>query len=238
VKITTTPLAPPCTAKTKRPEAYGGIIEAYHTVTPPTIDADLSDWDSPLVYNVPYTVWGETDNSARFTMKWDQDHLYLAVKVEDDNFYQSTDGLSELYKGDSVEILLDKDLYGDYCSTIMTADDYQLGISPGDLIPSLGPTVWMWYPLDRKGAKIVTIASVATGPPTDVLGYIIEVAIPWSAFGGAPDGSEYYGFAFSVSDNDSPGQQQEGMLSTDPKRTIFSNPMLWGNLQIELQTGP
>jgi hypothetical protein len=238
VQITTTPLAPPCTPQTKRPEAYGGIIEAYYAATPPTIDGDLSDWDSPLINSVPYTVYKTSDNSARFTIKWDHDNMYIAVKVEDDNFYQSTSGGEDMYKGDSVEILLDKELKEDSCSTVMTGDDYQLGISPGDLIGTQGPSVWMWYPLDKKGYKIVSIVSVATGPPTDVLGYIIEVAIPWGAFDGAPDGSEYYGFAFSVSDNDNPGTQQEGMLSTDPKRTIFSNPMLWGTLQIEIQSGP
>ncbi|MBN2084491.1 MAG: hypothetical protein JW748_04645 [Anaerolineales bacterium] len=237
VKITTAVLAPACAAQTKRPESYGGIIEAYYTSTPPTIDAVLTDWDSPLIDDVPYDVWGDTDNDARFTLKWDHDNLYLAVKVVDDNFYQSTSGGEDLFKGDSVEILLDKDLKGDYCSTVMSSDDYQVGISPGDLIGTQGPSVWMWYPLDKKGYKIVAIASVMTIAP-DTNGYIIEAAIPWSTFGGAPAGSEYYGFALSVSDNDESGQQQQGMISTAPKRTIFSNPMLWGTLQIEIQTGP
>jgi hypothetical protein len=237
VKITTAvlaPAAPACAAQTKRPETNGGVIEAYYTTTPPTIDAVLAEWDSPLINDVPYDVWGDTDNDARFTLKWDFDNLYLAIEVEDDNLFQSTTDGSVMYKGDSVEILLDKDLKGDYCSTSLSADDYQLGISPGDLPTPSSPTAWLWYPLSIKGTKIITIVSAVTASP----GYIIEAAIPWSVFQGGPAGSEYYGFALSVSDNDHSGQQQDGMISTAPKRTIFSNPMLWGTLQIEIQTGP
>jgi hypothetical protein len=242
VKITTEVLAPPCTPQNKRPEAYGGIIEAYYTVTPPTIDGDLSDWDDPLINNVPYTVFGHTDNTARFTLKWDANNLYLAVKVADDNLFNNinTSDASQMYKGDSVEILLDRDLKGDSCSTVMDEDDYQLGISPGSLPTpgGFGPFAYLWYPTNLKGIKIATIVSALTVTP-DPIGYIIEAAIPWGAFGGgAPDGSEYYGFAFSVSDDDHGVAQQDGMISTDPKRTIYSNPMLWGNLEIEIQTGP
>jgi hypothetical protein len=241
VKITTAPLAPPCTADDRRPESYGGIVEAYFTSPAPTIDAVLTDWDDPLIDDVPYTVFGESDNTARFTLKWDFDNLYLAIKVADDNLYNSVDQTMrpELYKGDSVEILLDKDLQGDYCSAYMSGDDYQLGISPGSL-PSPGGWAlysYLWYPLDLKGEKVVTIASALTVAP-DPIGYIIEAAIPWSVFEGAPAGSEMYGFALSVSDNDHAGENQDGMISTSKKRTTHSNPMLWGNLQIELQTGP
>ena len=242
VKITTTPLAPPCTADDRRPESYGGIIEAYYTNPPPTIDGDVTaDWDDPLIDDVPYTVFGETDNTARFTLKWDFNNLYLAIKVFDDNLYNSVDHsmTSQLYKADSVEILLDKDLQGDYCSSYMSGDDYQLGISPGSL-PSPGGWAlfaYLWYPLDLKGEKVVTIASALTVAP-DPIGYIIEAEIPWSVFEGAPAGSEMYGFALSVSDNDHSGENQDGMISTSSERTTHSNPMLWGNLQIELQTGP
>ena len=163
------------------------------------------------------------------------------MKVADANLFNSDAGSdpAQMYKGDGVEILLDKDLRGDYCSTSMSSDDYQLGISPGSLPTpgGFGPFAYLWYPTAVKGIKIATIASALTVGP-DPTGYIIEAAIPWSAFGGAPDGSEYYGFVFSVSDNDHSGQHQDGMISTDPKRTIFSNPMLWGTLQIEIQTGP
>jgi hypothetical protein len=239
VKITTEPLAPPCTAQNRRPEAQGGTIEAYWTVTPPTIDADLSDWDNPLIYTVPYTVYGDVDNSARFTLKWDHDNLYLAVKVADDNLNNSVSDLdpSHMYKGDSVEILLDKDVKGDYCSTAMNDDDYQLGISPGSFpVGSFGPFTYMWYPTTVKGIKIANVVSALTVLP-DPVGYIIEASIPWSVFGGAPAGSEYYGFAFSISDDDHGAAQQDGMISTDKQR-VYNNPMSWGTLEIEIQTGP
>ncbi len=241
VKITTAVLAPPCTPANKRPDANGALIEAFFTVTPPTIDGVLTDWDQPLIDPVPYTVFGHTDNSARFTLKWDHNNLYLAVKVADDNLFNniSDSNASQMYKGDSVEILLDKRLKEDFCSTALDDDDYQLGVSPGSL-PTPGgfsPYAYLWYPLDLKGIKITTIVSALTVAP-DPIGYIIEAALPWSIFEGAPDGSEMYGFVFSVSDDDHSVAQQDGMISTDKKRTTFSNPMLWGNLQIEIKTGP
>jgi hypothetical protein len=241
VKITTAVLAPACAARTKRPDANGAFIEAYWSPTPPTIDGDLSDWDEPLIDTVPYVVFGSSDNTARFTLKWDHDNLYLAVKVADDNLFNSVDGAtpSLIYKGDSVEILLDTDLEGDYCNTTMDDDDYQLGISPGSLPTpgGFGPFAYLWYPLDLKGVKITNIASALTVAP-DPIGYIIEAALPWAIFQGAPDGSEVFGFVFSVSDDDHNAQQQDGLISTDKNRTTFSNPTLWGNLQIEIQTGP
>jgi hypothetical protein len=241
VKITTAALAPACNPQTKRPDANGGVMEAFWTSTAPTIDGALTEWDNPLIDDVSYTVFGHTDNDARFTLKWDHSNLYLAVKVADDNLYNavSDSDASQMYKGDSVEILLDRNLKSDYCDTWMDADDYQLGISPGSLPTpgGFGPYAYLWYPTDIKGIKIATIVSALTVGP-DPIGYIIEAAIPWSAIGGVPDGSEYYGFAFSISDDDHNAQQQDGMISTAPKRTIFSNPMLWGTLQIEIQTGP
>jgi hypothetical protein len=241
VKITTAVLAPACTAKAKRPDANGAFLEAFWTDTPPTIDGALTDWDDPLIDDVPYTVFGTSDNHARFTLKWDHNNLYLAVKVEDDNLYNAvTDSNApNMYKGDSVEMLFDTDLTGDYCDTVMDEDDYQLGISPGSLPTpgGFGTFAYLWYPLDLKGIKIATIASALTVGP-DPIGYIIEAAIPWSVFRGAPDGSEVFGFVFSVTDTDHNAQQQDGMISTDKNRKTFANPMLWGNLQIEIQTGP
>jgi hypothetical protein len=67
----------------------------------------------------------------------------------------------------------------------------------------------------------------------------MESRIPWNIFGITPSGSEYYGFAFSVSNDDHADKvQQDSMISTDPKRAYPSNPTLWGTLEVEVKTGP
>jgi hypothetical protein len=243
VYITTVVLPPPCNAKTERPEANGPLIEAYYAALAPTvvIDGVFSEWDLPLIYGIDKEVYGDTENTARFSLKWDATYLYLAIMVADDNFVQETSGGANLYKGDSVEILIDTNVKGDYCDTSMSGDDYQLGISPGYLQnpPDQIPTAYLWWPDSIKGSKVVDIAAAFTVAP-DPPGWQLEARIPWNMFGNPPHiGGEYYGFAISVSDNDTTSTaQQEGMISTGPKRTTWSNPTLWGNLQIELKPGP
>jgi len=114
----------------------------------------------------------------------------------------------------------------------MSSDDYQFGISPGSGATS--PASYLWYPLAKAGSKVVTAsASPMLG------GWEMIARIPWNIFGITPSGGEYYGFAFSVSDDNNPSlNEQDGMISTAPKRLYPSNPTLWGTLEIEVKTGP
>jgi hypothetical protein len=228
-----------CTPSDRRPDENGAFVAAYYAAAPPKIDGVLSDWGNSLGNSVPYTVFGTTENTARFALSWDDNYLYLAVKVADNKFVQETSGGANLYKGDSVEILLDSDLKGDYCSADMNGDDYQLGISPGYLQdPALGGrAAYLWYPAAIKGARSVSIGAAFTTAP-DPAGWILEARIPWSVFGTSPTGGDTYGFVFSVSDNDHPATaQQDGLISTALKRSIPLNPTEWGTVQINLQAG-
>ena len=65
----------------------------------------------------------------------------------------------DLYKGDDIEIWFDTDLAGDFASREGNADDFQLGLSPGDF-EGLAPEAYFWNP-DRKPERIrlVTVAA-------------------------------------------------------------------------------
>jgi hypothetical protein len=226
--------SPGCAPQDRRPDQNGLPIPAVNTVTPPVLDGNLTEWENPLPYAITAVVSGDTDNSARFGLRWDSSYLYIAVKVADNTYVQETSGGANLYKGDSLEILLDANLQGDYCDSLMSPDDYQLGISPGYLQdPSLQPpAAYLWYPVGRKGPQTITIAALLTRSP-DPNGWIVELKIPWVLFGISPRGGETYGFALSVSDNDTFGTvAQRGMISTSPRRTSPTNPALWGTLRI------
>jgi Ig-like domain from next to BRCA1 gene/Carbohydrate family 9 binding domain-like len=235
VQITTVPLAPACAAQNRRPDANGGLVETYNTNGIPVVinTANIAtDWTNPLIYTVTNKVFGSTDVTARFTMKWDSEYLYVAAIVTDATFQQDTGGGANMYKGDSLEILLDTNLKGDYCDTGMSSDDYQLGISPGSGASS--PNAWLWYPLAKTGEKVILASAGLTGT-----GWQIIARVPWNIFGITPAGGEFYGFAFSVADDHHPGQNiMDGMVSTDPKRTNPFNPTLWGTMEIEIKTGP
>jgi hypothetical protein len=225
---------PGCTPKDRRPEENGMLMEVVFTDYPPVLGANIDTWANPLPFSVLNKVSGTTENTAKFGMRWDYSYLYLAVRVADNTFVQETSGGANLYLGDSLEILMDTDLQGDYCNTTMNVDDYQLGISPGFLPdPSLqSPSAYLWYPAVMKGAVEFKTFAILTSSP-DPAGWILEVKIPWNIFGASPADGKSYGFTFSVSDNDHPATtRQDGMISTSPGRTVPTNPTKWGTMQL------
>jgi hypothetical protein len=245
-----TTAVPVCNAKTQRPDANGGMVEVYSAAAAPTINSDLTDWDDPLVDSIDHHVFiksglSEGSDSATYTLKWDANFLYVAVHVVDNMFVQVTSGSgAEMYKGDSVEILLDTDLQGDYCDTSLNGDDYQLGLNPGDgthAWAASGPGMFLWFPTARTGIiSTTTTGSSAIASTTVAGGWIIEARISWGVFDLPAQTivGRKFGFAISVSDNDVENTQvQERMLSNDKNR-VLSNPTTWGTLELEGRTGP
>src|ERR1051326_5292531 len=119
------PTIPPSTIVLSTPSpAIGGLtrpngvpVHASPRATPPTIDGDLGDWSEfPYLINQPVYKpenWsGVNDQSATFALAWDGNALYLGVQVVDDVHVQTQHG-ENLFKGDSLEMLLDANLSGD-----------------------------------------------------------------------------------------------------------------------------
>jgi hypothetical protein len=207
----------------------GSPIEADRLATAPTVDGDLADWTRATgeIESVVFGTsnWsGDSDVSATYYIGWTPTTLYLGIEVVDDTLVQVSSG-SQMFKGDIVEIQLDRDLEGDYFSNSLTGDDFQIGLSPGNF-GSIGPEAWRWYPIGQSG--LLTSATVEASTSTD--GYVLEAAIPWSIFGLAPGTGDRYGFTLSVSDNDLSGAPvQQSMISTVSTRTL-TNPTTWGTL--------
>ncbi|MFZ6029352.1 MAG: sugar-binding protein [Chloroflexota bacterium] len=204
-------------------------VSAAYLVEPPLIDGDLYEWSSAkfLVASPVFGIenWrGIEDLSGHAMFGWDEDYLYVAVHVVDDVFVQNA-AQAHLYKGDSVEILMDTRLEWDFYDNTLNEDEYQLGISPGSPSPGLNVEAYQWLPLDREGPrKEVTIASL----PYEG-GYDMEVVIPWSVFGIYPQPWQHYGFAISLSDNDKPNTSiQQSMVSNTPERR-YAKPITWGD---------
>lgn len=211
----------------------GSPVTAAFLTTAVTIDGDLSDWTT-----TPYTAnetaplagdnWtGTNDLSATFHIAWDANYLYVAVQRTDDTFVQISWG-RYMYRGDDVEIQLDTDLAGDYYTTSMSHDDYQIGLSPGNF-GSLSPEVYRWFP--RSLESWLTTADVAAQKSNG--GYNLEGRIPWSAFNVTPTGGSHYGFALSLSDNDLVGSSiwQSMVSNVNTRRTV--DPTTWGTLILQ-----
>jgi len=203
-----------------------GKYEASYMPSGPTMDGNLSDWNTTL-YSIPYVVYGiykwsgNFDLYGTFQVGWNGNYLYLAVKAEDERYVQLANSW-EIYKGDSLEIFLDANLCGDFSDKEMSSDDYQIGISPGYIDLNGIKDAYKWFPRPPESLyNVVTYAS-----RDDYFTYY-ETQIPWSVFGiSNPGAGNILGFVLSISDNDDPEQNvQESMVSTAAHRAF--NPMTW-----------
>jgi hypothetical protein len=228
-------LAPPTSLPTvgglKRPN--GASIHASRRTTPPTIDGDLGDWSEfPYLINQPVYKpenWtGLNDQSATFALAWDGTSFYVGAQVVDDVHVQTQHG-ETLFRGDSLEMLLDTNLSGDYDSAKLSSDDFQLGLSPGSFAGD-EPEAYLWFPTAKKGrpAGVVVAARHSGGE-----GYLIEASIPWSLFSITPAAGNTYGFVLSSSDNDAMEMaEQQSMISVILQRRL-TNPTTWGTLVLD-----
>jgi hypothetical protein len=213
----------------KRPK-FGMV--AYYLKDSPQIDGELDDWDMDR-YQITAVVYGkdeydgEQDISGRAMIGWDEDNLYLGVRVIDDIYVQDA-AREEIFKGDSLDILIDTNVSADYYSQRLSTDDYQLGLSPGSANPGDETEAYLWFPTNLEGREEdVKIASRAKED-----GYIVEAAIPWDVFNTKSYEGAHFGFALSISDNDNPKKNvQQTMISFVPIRTL-TDPMTWGDLYL------
>jgi hypothetical protein len=230
VPPTATPIPPTATIPFSR---AAPIAKAFFMPTPPVIDGDWNDLPKASEEPARFVVFGKAnwkgneDLSASFRVGWDNNYLYLGVKVNDDLYVQESSG-KNLYKGDSIEILLDANVRGDYYVQALSADDYQLGISPGNPTPGKNMEAYLWYPASQAGTRTDIKMAAISSPGT----YRVEIAIPWKMFGITPSTGTHFGFAVSASDNDTPGKPgQKAMVSSTPKR-ILTDPTTWGDLTL------
>jgi hypothetical protein len=228
----TAPPAPTSTGEIVR--ANGVMIHASRRSSAPQIDGDLNDWGA-MTYTIDQVVYkpanwsGPADQSATFALAWDAANLYLAAHVVDDAHVQTQTG-EAIFKGDSLEILLDTDLGGDFNDRKLSADDFQLGLTPGEQKIG-GPDAYLWFPKAQAGRPAgVTVAAHQDETGS---GYYLEAAIPWSTFGLAPAAGNRFGFALSGSDDDTPdAAEQQSMISTSPVRAL-ADPTTWGTLVLD-----
>ncbi|CAN5507153.1 hypothetical protein BH10CHL1_BH10CHL1_11240 [soil metagenome] len=168
------------------------------------------------------------DISGDFQAAWSQAGLFLAVRVNDDKYRSGPDG-TDMWKGDALEIHLDRQLAADYAQTNADGDDYQVGVSFGSKLNEL--RVYRWLPRAIEGE--FKVEGAVRG---NIEGYQAEILLPWALF--EQDGSliqvgQTFGFNISISDNDDKAPAQQTVLSASPARTTFDNPTEWGTLIIQ-----
>ena len=224
----------PLPTNTSAPAARREVFQAKFLNTPPTIDGDWSEWkDLTEEYPAANIAWGREnwtgadDLAGSYHIGWDNNNLYIAVKVRDDRYVQNATG-ANIYQGDSLEILLDTNLQGDFYYGQLSADDFQLGINPGRPDPNGAREAYLWFPASITGAR----SSITIASRLEAGIYRVEAAIPWNVFETTPGVGKRFGFALSVSDNDDPAQNaQQSMVSNISNRSL-TDPTTWGELRL------
>jgi hypothetical protein len=210
-------------------------VVAKYLSTPPTLDGDWGEWKSLTTeYPAGNVVFGKNnwtgddDLDASFHVGWDNNNLYIAVKVRDDKYVQNASG-ENIFKGDSIEILFDSKLQDDFYYNKLSPDDFQLGINPGRPDTDGTKEAYLWFPNNIAGAR--SGVQIASRQEEGV--YRVEMAIPWSVFEITPAAGRHYGFALSVSDNDNADEnQQQSMVSNVTVRHL-TDPTSWGDLRLD-----
>lgn len=229
----------------------GPSVTAYYINQPPTIDGGLYDWDVPIQRVIDKVVFGadkhsgEADASGTVVVGWNENKLFLGFRVKDDKYVQEATG-KNIFKGDSVEILIDAVVSADYYLAELSTDDYQLGITPGKggftflgganklaALASTGcdpcPEAYLWYPVGAEGpVDMIDIGVKDTGK-----GYQVELAIPWRLFNIEPYDGAHYGFVLSISDNDNAGTTKQQSMVSNVSTRNFLDPTSWGDLYLE-----
>lgn len=221
---TSLPPLPTNTAVTVR---GGNWVTGKFMNPPPDFDSIWDEWKATK-YPAKYIAYGANewknsdDLEGSFAVAWNETYLFLTVKILDDNFVQNATG-QDIYKGDSIELLFDTNLYGDLNSTSLSSDDFQIGISSGKGSIDGEKEVYLWYPSGKAGS--IEDAIVASSRSDSITR--VEIAIPWKVFNIIPASGQQYGFGLSVSDNDNLSENvQQSMVSNLPNRKL-TDPTTW-----------
>jgi LCP family protein required for cell wall assembly len=216
------------------PQGEGVIHAAAVLEPPPGMDGDLSEW-AFLPYPLVEPIFGAEnwegphDAGAVLNAAWDEEYLYLALDISDSAFVQEAGG-DQLFRGDSLEVWLDAQRAVDGTSRELNGDDYQLGISPGNLTAAVGgPEAYLWHPQSERRA----LPEVVIAPRLGNGEYALEVAIPWSLFKVTPQAGQTYGLALSLNDDDTTGSAEQQTQVTNWKGQKLLDPTTWGLLVLD-----
>lgn len=191
------------------------MTEARRTATPPAIDGDLSDWDFaqdpiPLLCENQLTAapgydWSPANLSAVARLQWDEQALYLAVKVRDDVHHPGGTGEQTL-RGDALRVALHPGNRAE--GTDGRAFEWDISASA----PGGGSGRHTLYrPPARNGglpsghlAKDSSVYELAVKREGDITDY--ELRIPWSETGGlTPAVGTRAGLSLQLFDTDNNG---------------------------------
>ena len=196
-------------------EAEVGWIPVVRAESAPAIDGVAEDgWSSAVTRRLERSagpIPPSADIQGEFRAMWDDDALYLLVQVLDDERV-SGEG-SAPWDDDGVEVYLDGD---------GSRNDAVEGFDENDR-----QYVFRWQDTTAYEANEKSIEGVRVGQAGWDFGYRVEVAIPWSTLGVAPQAGGLLGLDVHVNDDDGVGREDKLMWS-DGADKAHSEPRRFG----------
>lgn len=197
---------------TKIVERPFNFIAAVNDQTAPIIDGKLleANWHNgmPIVtnrsdQNKNIANWGgEQDLSGKGFLKWDRNHIYFGMEVQDNIHVQKGTG-GDMWQGDSIQFSIDTGRV----NGVGSAENNEFGLALGEQ----GPMVWRWLAANGKPTGEMTTVQAAVYRSDIATTY--ELAIPWTELlpeGGLLTDEDIFGFSMLINEND--GTTRRGWL--------------------------
>ena len=196
--------------RAKELEKTGGSIVKKLTIARSKkkidVDGTLQQWDKGIFEKYDAgkdlesgKISGPADLAGAFGFQWDDENLYFAIDVTDDEIV-AREKQKEIYKGDCVEIYLDFITQG---KNFIWGDkkNFQIGLAPDCATGS--PAAYAWFQ-DIDPKENVKLAVKKTGT-----GYRMEAAIKWSFLQQNPQPGMVFGLSVALHDIDSGGKEKK-----------------------------
>jgi len=135
---------------------------------------------------------GPDDLSVRVSLGWDEENLYLLVRVTDDVHH--TPNASQFWKSDALQIGLD--VMNDASDVPGYGDDDR---EYGAMVDASGTRAYQTHPQGEPRFRVVG-ARIEERKET-----LYELALPWSGLGRAPRAGMVFSLNLTVNDNDGAG---------------------------------
>jgi len=144
---------------------------------PIVFDGEVVEWDGAKELYMHNPKVNGDDASGSIFLAWDEDYLYVAVKMRD-NELLNTRPRARLYQHDSVELFVSTEPRN--ANPGYGPNDYQFFLCPasGEGVPIVG---WV---ADREKGEVLDVPGSKFAFKKIPHGWSGEVAIPWSALGG------------------------------------------------------
>jgi hypothetical protein len=204
-----------------------GMVAALQLATAPNVDGDTREYQRAPPLRLDNA---DSGVSGRYRFAWNSDALFVAADVDDPSLESLHDVRdAPLFEDDSLELMFDTAADG---GTHLENDDYKFFVNllnqqydrRGSTTPlALWNAVWL---------SAVTVRGTLNEAGDEDIGYSIEMAIPWSAWGlVAPEPGAVWGANVVQNDVVQGERAPTPWQGSQSGETYFNIPDVWGRLE-------